>query len=204
LKEEAITSDFQGAFQAAGPPSVIAAQYLPIGELPEFLFHAPRGSVVIQMNAGLHALRAADLNWTHDLQSVWSDSCFQVDEIHQSLIDHVVDEFFARTRKLTDNPIGKVILGEAGAGKTHLIGTLRVRLKTLSRIAELSQHEVDGGEFQEGEAAAVSPLPGHASSYRRRASMRIGEGLRVEGNDRMSGASRPICYVTRRGIRASA
>ena len=35
---------------------------------------------------------------------------------------------------------------------------------------------------------ALSPLPGHASSYRRRASMRIGEGLRVDGNGWMSGA----------------
>ena len=40
--------------------------------------------------------------------------------------------------------------------------------------------------------------------YRRRASMRIGVGLRVDGNGWMSGASRPACHVTRRGIRASA
>jgi Helicase HerA, central domain len=80
------------------------------------------------MNAGLQALRAVDFNWTHDLQSVWLDSAFQVDEIHRSLVDHVVHELFARTKKITDNPIGKVILGEAGAGKTHLIGTLRRRV----------------------------------------------------------------------------
>ena len=36
---------------------------------------------------------------------------------------------------------------------------LRVRLKTSSRIAELSQHEADGGELQEGEAAAVEIFP---------------------------------------------
>src|SRR5262245_6796983 len=73
----------------------------------------------------LQALRAADLNWTHDLQSVWSDPVFHVGELHQPLIDRIVDDFFERTRKPTDNPIGQVILGEAGAGKTHLIGTLR-------------------------------------------------------------------------------
>jgi len=80
------------------------------------------------MNAALRALRAADLNWTHDLQSVWSDPVFQVDELHHSLIDRIIDDFFARTKKPTDNPIGQVILGEAGAGKTHLIGTLRRRV----------------------------------------------------------------------------
>src|SRR5260370_32414173 len=81
-----------------------------------------------QMNDALRALQAADLNWTHDLQSVWSDSVFQVDELHRSLIDGLIDNFFARTKKTTDNPIGQVILGEAGAGKTHLIGTLRRRV----------------------------------------------------------------------------
>src|SRR3984893_18205745 len=39
------------------------------------------------------------------------------------------------------------------------VPTLRVRLKTSSRIAELSQHEADGGELQEGEAAAVEIFP---------------------------------------------
>jgi hypothetical protein len=36
---------------------------------------------------------------------------------------------------------------------------LRVRLETSSRIAELSQHEADGGELQEGEPATVEIFP---------------------------------------------
>src|ERR1700688_1667435 len=80
------------------------------------------------MNEALRALRMVDFNWTHDLQSVWSDPISHVDELHRSLIDHIIDEFLSRTKNLTDNPIGKVILGEAGAGKTHLIGTLRRRV----------------------------------------------------------------------------
>ena len=39
------------------------------------------------------------------------------------------------------------------------LSELRVQLKTSSRIAELSQHEADGGELQEGEAAAVEIFP---------------------------------------------
>jgi hypothetical protein len=77
------------------------------------------------MKTALRALRAVDFNWTHDLQSVWSDPVFQVDELHDALIDRIIDDFFTRTKRMTDNPIGQVILGEAGAGKTHLIGTLR-------------------------------------------------------------------------------
>ena len=36
---------------------------------------------------------------------------------------------------------------------------LRVRPKTSSWITELSQHEADGGEFQEREGAAVEIFP---------------------------------------------
>lgn len=80
------------------------------------------------MKTALRALRAVDFNWTHDLQSVWSDPAFQVDELHAVLIDRIIDDFFTYTKRMTDNPIGQVILGEAGAGKTHLIGTLRRRV----------------------------------------------------------------------------
>ena len=80
------------------------------------------------MKTALRAFRAVDFNWTHDLQSVWSDPVFQVDELHEALIDRIIDDFFTYTKRMTDNPIGQVILGEAGAGKTHLIGTLRRRV----------------------------------------------------------------------------
>src|SRR5215207_8390161 len=80
------------------------------------------------MNQALQAFRAVDFNWTHDLQSVWSDPTFQVDELHGDLIGQIIDDFFLRTERPTDNPIGQVILGEAGAGKTHLMGTLRRRV----------------------------------------------------------------------------
>ncbi len=36
---------------------------------------------------------------------------------------------------------------------------LRVRLKTSARITEFSQHEADGGKFQEREGAAVEIFP---------------------------------------------
>ena len=80
------------------------------------------------MSTALQALRAADLNWTHDLQGIWSDPAFHVSELHQPLVDRIIEDFFARTRKPTDNPTGQILLGEAGAGKTHLIGTLRRRV----------------------------------------------------------------------------
>ena len=80
------------------------------------------------MSQALLAFRAVDFNWTHDLQSVWKDSPFQVEELHRPAIDGIIVDFLAGTRGQTANPIGRVVLGEAGAGKTHLVGTLRHRV----------------------------------------------------------------------------
>ena len=65
------------------------------------------------MNEALRAFRAVDFNWTRDLQSVWIDPPFQVDAIHENVIDELMDDFVSRTRNPTDNPIGRVILGQA-------------------------------------------------------------------------------------------
>jgi hypothetical protein len=80
------------------------------------------------MNEAFRAFRAVDFNWTHALQNIWTDPPFQVDELHQSLIDGLMEDFLRETAGPNSNPVGRVILGEAGAGKTHLIGTLRRRV----------------------------------------------------------------------------
>ena len=43
--------------------------------------------------------------------------------------------------------------------RSNRLADLRVRLKTFSRITELSQHDADGGEFQEREGAAIEIFP---------------------------------------------
>jgi hypothetical protein len=80
------------------------------------------------MNQELQAFRAVDFNWTHALQSIWTDPDFQVDELHEAIIDQIMDDFRRETVNITDKPVGRVVLGQAGAGKTHLIGTLRRRV----------------------------------------------------------------------------
>jgi len=80
------------------------------------------------MSPGFQALRAVDFNWTHALHDVWSDPLFHVEDLHKSTVDGIMDEFRLRTARLDSNPIGQVISGRAGAGKTHLIGTLRRRV----------------------------------------------------------------------------
>ena len=80
------------------------------------------------MSPGFQALRAVDFNWTHALHDVWTDPLFHVEDLHKSTVDWIMDEFRLRTARLDSNPIGQVISGRAGAGKTHLIGTLRRRV----------------------------------------------------------------------------
>ncbi|MGO9682594.1 MAG: ATP-binding protein [Beijerinckiaceae bacterium] len=80
------------------------------------------------MTQALQAFRTVDFNSTHDLQGIWSDPVFQVDELNNSTVDRIMDDFLLYTRNVTDNPIGRVVMGEAGTGKTHLIGTLRRRV----------------------------------------------------------------------------
>ena len=77
------------------------------------------------MNWDFAAFRTVDFNWVHDLQSVWSEPPGHVDELHSSLRERIVSDFFSQTKRRKDNPIGKVISGEAGVGKTHLIGSIR-------------------------------------------------------------------------------
>lgn len=82
------------------------------------------------MTEGLKAFRAADFGWTRQLRSVWRDPPYHVAAIHQEILDDLMEDFEQRTRDPNplDEPIGRVILGPAGFGKTHLMGELRRRV----------------------------------------------------------------------------
>ena len=80
------------------------------------------------MNPALAALRAVDFNWTRALRDVWTDPLYHVDDLNKSTVDAIIDDFHAATRDANSNPVGQVIQGRAGSGKTHLIGMLRRRV----------------------------------------------------------------------------
>src|SRR5229473_4202845 len=78
----------------------------------------------------LNAFRSVDFNWTRQLRSIWRDPPYHVASLHQARLDDLVDYFTRKTREPdpADEPLGRVIVGPAGYGKTHLIGELRRRV----------------------------------------------------------------------------
>lgn len=75
------------------------------------------------MTNELQALQDADFGWVQSLESVWSDEVASDAGPNE---DHV-DAIIADLRKLTKapNPPGRALIGQAGIGKTHLVGVLR-------------------------------------------------------------------------------
>lgn len=73
----------------------------------------------------LEALHSIDFEWTRQLQSVWRDPPYHVDDLNGDVAKRIIAEFLAKTKHRDSTPLGEVVVGTAGSGKTHLIGTLR-------------------------------------------------------------------------------
>lgn len=76
---------------------------------------------------GLKAFQSVDFNWTRQLRSIWRDPPYHVPSLHRRPLDGIIDYFRMQTRdpEPLNEPLGRVIVGPAGYGKTHLIGELR-------------------------------------------------------------------------------
>jgi hypothetical protein len=79
------------------------------------------------MTIDLDAFRAVDFNWVRQLRSIWRDPSYHVDSLHQEIIDDIINYFTTETRDTdpANEPQGRIVVGPAGLGKTHLIGELR-------------------------------------------------------------------------------
>jgi hypothetical protein len=78
----------------------------------------------------LDALRSVNFDWTRQLRSIWRDPPYHVASLHHALLDDLVDYFGRKTGEPdpADEPLGRLVVGPAGYGKTHLIGELRRRI----------------------------------------------------------------------------
>jgi hypothetical protein len=79
------------------------------------------------MTSEFDAFRAVNFDWTRQLKSIWRDPHYHVPGLHRQAVDDVIDYFFLKTVDADpdDEPLGRVIVGPKGFGKTHLIGELR-------------------------------------------------------------------------------
>lgn len=82
------------------------------------------------MISDLDAFRSVNFDWTRQLKSVWRDPVYHVPSLHSGAVEEVIDYFARKTRDPDpfDEPLGQVIVGPAGYGKTHLVGELRRRI----------------------------------------------------------------------------
>ncbi len=74
------------------------------------------------MSPELQALQDADFGWVRSLDSVWADEVTDAGP-NEDMADDIITELAGLTQ--SPNPPGRVLLGQAGIGKTHLIGVLR-------------------------------------------------------------------------------
>lgn len=70
------------------------------------------------MSDGLEALRGVDFEWVRSLDSIWEDDGTGDGGPNTALIETIVAE-------LDQSKRGRVLIGQSGIGKTHLMGQLR-------------------------------------------------------------------------------
>src|SRR5690242_17661398 len=71
------------------------------------------------------ALAALRFNWAQVPDDVWRQSPFHVDGLHPATVQDVLVGIGEAAATSAASPIGLVLEGRAGAGKTHLLGRVR-------------------------------------------------------------------------------
>lgn len=76
--------------------------------------------------AELEALRAVDFDWVMRLESVWQDIDYDVADLNRDIKEELLAEIESlQERRTSANLLGNIIVGGAGAGKTHFLCGLR-------------------------------------------------------------------------------
>jgi len=74
----------------------------------------------------LSALKRANFDWAMHVKRVWEDTGYDVEAHHQQERAKILDRLLALKQSSgLASPLGIVIVGQAGSGKTHLLSTIR-------------------------------------------------------------------------------
>ena len=78
---------------------------------------------------GLKALNALRFNWAPVGDDLWRPLPYHVEDLHRDVVTLVLQSLETARGRGEASPIGVVIEGQRGAGKTHLLGWLRERVQ---------------------------------------------------------------------------
>lgn len=74
----------------------------------------------------ISAFRRANFDWTMSMMGVWKDPTYHLADFHPGVVEDVLEAYERLEEdEEAENPIGRVIVGQAGSGKTHLLGQVR-------------------------------------------------------------------------------
>lgn len=76
------------------------------------------------MTDALDALRRVDFDWVRTLDSIWIDTT-PTGGPNERLVPDIVADLHRKARQPADRALGRVLVGQSGIGKTHLVGQLR-------------------------------------------------------------------------------
>jgi hypothetical protein len=80
------------------------------------------------MSKALDAFRDVNFSWVRSLESIWSDEEATTGGHNDALADEIVASLILDTKITTKKPPGLFLVGQAGIGKTHLVGNLRRKI----------------------------------------------------------------------------
>ncbi|MBD2028264.1 DUF87 domain-containing protein, partial [Leptolyngbya sp. FACHB-711] len=81
---------------------------------------------MIDQNLALQALKDVDFGSTTQIKSVWHNPKYDVPSLHESERNQIFDELDRLSNSEDSNsPLGMVLVGSGGTGKTHLLSKVR-------------------------------------------------------------------------------
>ncbi|MFK4085031.1 AAA family ATPase [Kribbella sp. NPDC020789] len=92
------------------------------------------------------ALATAQFNWAVTPDDIWNPVEHHVEALHEEPVRRVLSAVAMARRTHSSSPLGVVLMGEKGVGKTHLLGWLRQRVQDTGGYFFLIKL-VSGGAF---------------------------------------------------------
>jgi hypothetical protein len=130
----------------------------------------------------LAALSSLGFNWADTPDSVWQDPRYHIDELHAEamlLVDECIREAVASNGP---SPIGLVLEGQKGVGKTHLLSLTRGRAQQAGGyffLAELTAGDAFWADLATSLITGLTRADAHGESQLRRLLRRLGERAQV-------------------------